>query len=326
MTKIILIALSTLLVSIIIAYSWFNRDSDRVVLTLVTAMTLGALGFITKESISNKVETFKTEFPVVAFYGLPEYRPLNIKLPYSFDLGMATQNICPEDIPKGDGEHIDIDFGSKIYFDALTYSIVHTLFKNFSNGWNVKAKRVSTPSGESISWQRSDDKGKEITVTEFIDTYFPSNYFFKQGMLKDLPEVFGGKAIFPPGTKITSEVNKDFNQLSITFETDYLTLVLKVNKSSSSVGIGEYSKSFGLPSFITAGENNDNNKIANSVYSMEISGTQKVLLNGHPEMKKHRNWANSLIESLETTYSYTLIRERHIRLIQLYGHDAIKGL
>lgn len=326
MTKIILIALSALLVAGVIAYSWFNRDSDRVVLTLVTAMTLGALGFITKESISNKVETFNTDFPVAVFYGLPNYRPLNIKLPYSFDLNMAAQNIDPEDIPKTDIEHISIDFGSKMYFDALTYSIVHTLFKNFSSGWNVKAKRTSTPSGETLSWQRSDEKGDEVTVSEFVDTYFPDNYFFKLGMLKDTPEPFGGKATFPPGTKISSDIDKDFSRLSILFETKYISLSLKIYKSTSSVGIGEYSKSFNLPKHITVGADDDNSKIANSVYIVEINGKQNVLLNGHPDMKKHRNWADSLIESLETTYSYYLVREGHIRLIQLYGHDAIKEL
>jgi len=326
MIKIALIALSTILVSLVITYSWFNRDSDRVVLTLVTAMTLGALGFITKESISNKIEIFSLDFPVAVFYGLPNYRPLNIKLPYSFDLSMATQNINPDDIPDDDNEHVDIGFGSDIYFDAIQYSVFKTIFNSFSHGWNVKAKRTSTPGGESLTWQNFNDDGYEITITDFIDAHIPNNYFFKLGLQKDIPKPFGGKAMFPPGTQITAERDENDTFLKITFTTKYITLNIKISKSTSSIGIGEYSKSFGMSSTIVAGAHSENNKIGHSVYTFEISGKQTYMLNGHPEMKKHRNWANSITEILETTYSYNLIREDHMRQIQLYGHEAVRGI
>ncbi len=326
MNKTILVVISILFIAVIASYTWLNRDSDRVVLTFATAVLLSALGFITKELISNKEETFEKEFPVVTFYSLPNFRPVNIDLPYLFDLQFATQNIDPKYIPPNNQQNIDIEFGSDIYFDALTYSVIHTLFKNFSNGWNLKTSRINTPHGQYVSNNWTNEKGKEIEIADFVDTHIPNNYFFKIGLLKDRPKPLGGKAIFPPGTKISTKINDKHNRLSIFFNNKYLSFALKIHESNSSIGIGEYSRSFGFPERFISASDSEHNKVGTSVYIIEISGKQNTLLNGHPEMKKHRKWADSIIESLETTYSYNLIRENHIRSIQIYGHESIKGL
>ena len=324
MIKIILIVISATLIGLVITYSWFNRDSDRVVLTLITAMTLGSLGFITKESISNKIEIDSKVFPVAVFYGLPNYMPLNIKLPYSFDISMCLQNINPEEIPKK--EIVDLDFANKKYFDALQYLIVKTIFEKFHNGWNVKVKRIHTPNGVALSWSNSEEKGKEIKIQEFFK-HTPNNYFVNLELQNDIPDFHGGKAIFPPDTSYSIETNDKHNSSLIKMNTKYISMDIKFSQSSSSIGIGEYSKLLDIPSALdrrNAGSVAD--KLGNSVYMIEISIKQNYWLNGHPEMKKHRNWADSIIELLNSQFNYEIIRDEHLHQFQLYGIEGIKSL
>jgi len=288
-------------------------------------MTIGALGFITKESISNKTESFSNTFPVAVFYGLPEYRPLNIKLPYSFDLGICLQNIDPKDIPKSEKQIVDINFAQNKYFDAIQYLVVTTIFKRFSNGWNVKARRTHTPNGESLSWSYTEEKGKEITIIEFFEK-FRNNYFVKLGLHKDLPEQFGGKAVLPPDTDFKVETEKSDNEILILFYTKYISMNIKISKSSTSVGIGEYSKLLNIPSAHDRRNAPESDKYGNSVYLIEINAKQNYWLNGHPAMKKHRNWANSIAELLDTQFNYESIRDDHMRQFELYGAEGIKGI
>lgn len=325
MIKIILIAVSAILIGLVITYSWFNRDSDRVVLTLITAMTIGSLGFITKESISNKTESFSKVFPVAVFYGLPDYKPLNIKLPYWFDLSMCLQNIDPKDIPKSEKQIVNFDFANKKYFDAVQYIVVKTIFEKFGKGWNVKVRRTQTPNGESLSWSNTEDKGKEITIIDFLK-YFPNNEYVKLGLHNNLAKPFGGIAVFPPDTDIKIEHNDNFSETTMKFSTKYISMNIKISLSSSSVGIGEYSKLLGVPSALDRRNSEEGDKLGNSVYLIEVSAKQNYWLNGHPEMKKHRNWADSITELLDSKFNYETIRDDHLRQFELYGIEGIKSI
>jgi len=324
MTKIALIIFSAALIIGVIIYSWFNRDSDRVILTLVTAMTIGALGFITKESISNKVEKVSKEFPVVVFFGTPDYRPLNIQLPYGHELSMCLQEIKKDDLPE-DSENVDIGYGSEKYFDALQYLIVKEIFKRFSQSWNVIAKQTQMPGGKSLSWQSLGDLGKEIHINEVLRR-FPDNYFLTQGVHENIPAVFGGKAIFPPTIKISIENSKNLKQTIINLDTDYIKVTISLAASGSSIGIGEYSRLLGLTTSRQHINLADQQKYGNAVYNLEIKAEQNMWLNGHPDMKTHRNWANSIIELLDNTFNYELIREEHLRQFQLYGPEGVRAI
>ncbi|MCK9200281.1 MAG: hypothetical protein M0P59_03975 [Gallionella sp.] len=315
-----MIAISVFLILGVITYSWYNRDSDRVALTLITAMTLGALGFITKESISNKEEKYSKVMPVAVFYGLPDYRPLNIELPYSHELAACTQNIQPTDLPNSN--KIDINFASEKYFDALQYAVIKTIFARFSQGWNVKARRIRTPNGNQVSWQFIEGgKGKEVTIQELF-WHTSDNYFVNQGILNDVPGPFGGKAIFPPKTRIEVK-NSSSHTFVVTLTTDYLSLEIKLTPSSSSIGLGEYSRLLKIRSQQDRTIGSRSGEYGHSVFLLEAEIKQKLLLNGHPEMKKHREWADSIVDLLDTTFNFELIREDHMRAFQLYGEAGI---
>ncbi|MCG8316407.1 MAG: hypothetical protein MI976_24615 [Pseudomonadales bacterium] len=320
--KVGLIIFSGALIIGVIVYSWFNRDSDRVILTLVTAMTIGALGFITKESISNKVEKFSTEFPVVAFFGLPDYRPINIKLPYEHELSMCLQEVKPEDLPK-DNAFIQIGYGSEKYFDAFEYLVIKEIFNRFGQSWNVIAKQTQTPNGKSLSWKSLGDSGEEVLLDNILKK-IPENYFVKLGVHANTPAVFGGKAVFPPNTEISVVREEERKSVSILFENRYINLTVKLSQSTSSVGLGEYSRLLGSgQQHINVG---DQHQYGNAVYLLSIDLVQTFWLNGHPEMKTHRNWANSIVQLLNNTFNYEQIRDEHLRQYQLYGPGAIRVL
>jgi hypothetical protein len=322
--KIALIIFSGVLIFGVIIYSCYNRDSVRVILTLVTAMTIGALGFITKESISNKVEKVSKEFPVVVFFSAPNYRPVNIKLPYDVELSMCLQEIKQEDLPV-DRTNIDIVFGQKKNYDALQYLLVKEFFTKFSNSWNVVAKQTQTPHGKTLSWQSLGDSGKDILLSDFV-TNFPDNYFVKLGIHKNVPHVFGGKAVLPPGTKITVENDDSLLKTSINLSTDYIKVTINFAQSSAAAGLGEYSKLLGMTNHSQPINLAGQNQYGNATYTLEIKAEQTLWLNGHPDMKLHRNWAKSIIDLLDSTFNYELIREEHLRQFQIYGSGAIKSI
>lgn len=326
MIKILLIIASAILIGLVITYSWFNRDSDRVVLTLITAMFIGSIGFITKESISNKLEKSNISFPIAVFYGLPDYRPLKIKLPYSFDLGMCVQNLNVSDLPATSSETIDISFGSEIYFQAIEWSIIKSIFEKFSNGWNVQVRKVKTPGGTQLSWSNTKEKGDVYTIKDF-SVNFPRNRFIDLGLLSDMPKGLGGQITLPPNTSIQVTSNNDpekLNQRTILLKTQYVTLTISLNTSTSTIGMGEYSPLLGIPSAMdrrNAGGEAD--KVAYSVYLLNIDIEQNYWLNGHPKMKSHREWANSISELLYNRFSYEHIHSEHMKQFQLHGVEGI---
>ena len=322
MEKIILIALSAIFIGVVIIYSWFNRDSDRVVLTLMTAMTIGAVGFIAKESISNKLEKFSKEIPVAVFYGFPDYMPLKIQLPYSYDLELCMQSIDPKDIPVNDLNRVDLDFAGDKYFDAIQFAVISTIFHGFEKSWNIKTTQTRTPHGQSLSWRNIKEEGGVITASEFLNN-LSDNYFVKLGLHNNL-ELFGGKAMFPPNTKVevsSEEIN--YRNLRISFTNRYITLIIKIWQSESSVGVGEYKKLLGLSNELNPLTSSYDDKYGNAVYLIEVSAEQNYWLNGHPEMQKYRNWANSITNLINNKFNYEHIREEHLIKFQLYGSAEI---
>lgn len=320
--KTALMIFSVLLVIGVIVYAWLNRDSDRVILTFATAMMIGALGFITKESISNKTEKYTKEISIVVFYGLPKYSPLNINMPFTKEMMICSQEIQENDLPKNEQNALDIGFGSKMYFDAIQYAIITTIFERYSRSWNVKAKKIITPDGEQLSWQSLNNIGKAYSIGEVLQK-LPENYFVKAKLYETLPNGFGKNAIFPPDTKITIEKNSDY-EITETFKNKFITLSIKLTSQSSSVGIGEYSRILGVPSAMDRRNAPESDKYGNSVYLMQIDIEQNILLNGHPDMVNYRNWADSIVELLDNKFNYVTIKENHLKQYQLYGADAIK--
>jgi hypothetical protein len=325
MFKVILIAISTILIGLVIIYSWLNRDSDRVILTLVTAISISALGFITKESISNKLETASKEFPVAVFFAAPDYKPLNIKLPYHFDLSMCLQNIPESELPKNESGAVDISFAQEKYFDAIQFVLVKSIFEKFGQGWNVKVRRTHTPNGMSLSWQNSESTGNEILLKDFLSK-IENNFFIDNDLIDTDLGVFGGKAIFPPDLLFEIQESKDTTGNAIKLKTKYISMDIILSKSSSSMGIGEYSKFFNIPSAFDRRNGPEANKYGNSVFLVQTNIKQNYWLNGHPEMKKYRNWADSIAELLDTKFNFETIRSEHLRSFQLHGVNGIKEI
>jgi hypothetical protein len=287
-------------------------------------MTIGALGFITKESISNKVEEVSKEFPIAVFFGIPNYKPLNIKLPYKHELSMCIQEIKESDLPKKESG-LDIRFGKKIYFEAMQYLIVKEIFKQFSQGWNVIAKQMYRPGGKTLSWQSLGDTGKEIQIDDVLKS-FTDNYFMKDGVRSSIHDPFSSKAVFPPSIEISIENSDDQNQTVINLDTNYITVSITLTQSSSTIGIGEYSQLLGLTTSKQYINLSEPQQYGNAVFLLGIKTKQNFWLNGHPDMKIHRNWANAIIELLDSTFNYELIREEHLRQFQIYGADAIRDI
>ena len=144
-------------------------------------------------------------------------------------------------------------------------------------------------------------------------------------MHKNILDKLGGKAIFPPDTEIEINLSEDDKEQSMKFTTKYISLEINMRHTTSIIGIGEYSRLLGMPSTISLGSE-EVNKLGNSVYLLDINVQQNYWLNGHPDMKKHRNWADSIVELLDSKFNYEIIHENNLRQFELYGAAGIKNI
>lgn len=303
--KTVLFFIALFLVIAVIAYTWYNRDSDRIMLTFATAMMIGAFGFITKESISNKTEEYTKEIPIVVFYGLPKYYPLNIKAPYTRDMMLSIPSIQEEDLPKN--KIINTDFGSKIYFDAIQFTLIATIFERYARAWNVKVKKIVTPTGEDLSFSSIHREGKLFRLQEVMQQ-LPDNYFVKAKLYDAMPQEFEKSAMFPPDTQINITKNTD-KDVTIVFQNKYINFSVNLTYIGTRQGVGEYSDVLGLPYAVDMQNFDNSNKYWHSVYLMTLNVKQNSWLNGHPEMKNNRNWADSIVDVLDNKFNYETIRE-----------------
>jgi len=313
--KMFFLVISALAFAAVIIYTFNNHNSSRVLSSFATAMMVAVIGFAANEAISNKTEKFSREFPVVVFYSLVDYRPLNINLPYSHYLNRCTQTIKPSDIPQEPEKYANTNFDRIIYLDALQYILITSTFDKFTMGWNTKTRRIQNPSGGSLHWSSSDDIGKEISFAKFMKENLPNNYFVKLGPNHGLPTPMGDKVILPPDTDI--QIATKGNGMLMTLKNKFISMKIEISWLSGSQGIGEYSKLLGgEPSFPTR----------NLVYLLNVSYEQNYWYNGHPEMEKYKNWADSIAEHLDAEFNFDVIRENHRKSFLLFGSGSIRRL
>ncbi|QGQ26262.1 hypothetical protein F1728_27870 [Gimesia benthica] len=311
--KISFIALAVFIILGISCYTWFNRASDRVVLTFFTAMFVGAIGFTAKEAISNKVESRSEEISVATFYGRRDYRPILLRLPYRTELTIFTQSATiPARTP--DDSHIDISYGADLYFPAITYAILSKSLSAFSGGWDSEIVRLKGPGFTNIQSRGGSRTGTKVTLNELYDS-FGFDVEFDEDQQAFQPNTFQ-QYFLPPHT--TYRLNEETeHSRSIEFRNRYITLTIQIQKGGSSIGIGEYD------SFISP---DDNSQVGHSVFQVTGTVIQNRLLNGHPDMARYRKWADTVIDTIVQDFSFEAIRARHIEDMQLRGRDAIIGL
>ena len=54
-----------------------------------------------------------------------------------------------------------------------------------------------------------------------------------------------------------------------------------------------------------------------SNFIITIDVIQNIWFNGHPEMKIYRNWADTIVNTLDSTFNYNYIQEEHFKQYQL---------
>jgi hypothetical protein len=301
--KMVFIALAAFIISLVFAYSWLNRDSDRVILTLFTAIIIGAIGFVTKESISNKVEKFSSEFPVAVLFTSPDYKPpMNFNAPYFFDMQMCMQAIDLVDLPD-DTNQLDIKYGQSKYFSILQFIILKTIFDRFSQGWDVTSKEIRMPSGMQLLWSASDKKGDEIEIDSLL-SQIPNRDIIDACKKPLEGRLRGHKAFFPPKTEVQVSADDVSEAFSVKMKNKFIEINIVLTSLYASVGHGDYAADKG---FISVNVQN-----GHAVYLMNVDIKQNPWLNGHPEMKCHRSWAESVLTLLENTFDYERIRQNYI--------------
>lgn len=295
------------IIVVLFTYTWLNRDSDRVILTFFTAVLIGAIGFATKESVSNKNESYIRSFHVVSLYSAPSYMPVKIRFKYLGKLSQCIQNINKNDFPENDG-NMDILFAEEKYFDAFQYLILKEVFSTYRMSWLIDIEPAVM--GVYTNSLAPGMVGKEIEFSEVLNK-IPDNYIVKNNLFDKESKI---KAMFPPGVDIKVEFENK-NNFKVMFESKYISIIINLVKRGSSNQTGEYGKLLSLPS--------TDNKYGMSTYKVTLEVKQQPLLNGNPKMKNYRKWADSLVDLLEREFSYELALKKHKEDYKLYGSGEI---
>jgi len=281
-------------------------------------MFVGSLGFITKESISNKSEKSEKIIPVAIFYEIPSYQSIDLPLTYNSELSFFVESVGNVEKPLNYEEYPEI--GGKLYFEALEMVIFKNLFSRYKSNWYATVEHYMTPNGMQTLWEYGTDKGQNISYLDFFKLN-PSNRFMRFKRYKMRP--FNEKMVLPPNTIIKYEsIN---NSSKYTLKNKFVTVELMVSRKSSSAGVGEFSELIDdkllTKAKMDAGEKEKGlsktissftKGFHNSVYLISINIEQNIWYNGHPDMKKYRHWADSIVDTLESKFSYELIREKLI--------------
>jgi len=295
MFKLFLLSLISILVIMIIWYTYQNRAEDRVVYTFITVMFIATLGFITKESLSNKKISDLKNMPIAVFYYHPNYREANLKLPYNFNIGYYAARILDEDKPK----NLDITFGQEIFRDILELSIIDSLLPhNRFFHWDVGLSYDGYIVDESKKIK--NEEGTKVTSKE-LAIHLKDNYFVKNNIIKD------AKSSFPLNSEI--KITKDSHFTIFNIKTKYNQIRLILMNSQASITSG-YLQRFKVTDVNGVSKSfYESSNSGHVLYQLEIKYEQNILYNGSPEMEKYREWAYTIIDHFIDTYDFNLIKE-----------------
>ena len=209
-----------------------------------------------------------------------------------------------------DETHVDVSYGRELYLPAITYALLDRSLAPFRCGWDTEIVRLRGPNGISIESSGGSNTGVAVTLKELYQA-FGYDVQFRVERQAFRPNTFQSYYLPPKTTFRVSEQSK--HRRSIVFTNTFMTLTIEIRSGQSTVGIGEYQNIFDV----------DDRSVGHSLIKVIATVKQNRLLNGHPEMERHRKWADTVIDTIVEDFSFEAIRARQIEDSQLFGIKAI---
>jgi hypothetical protein len=268
--KISLTILVVLLLVGVIYLTWENRDSNTLVLKVLSFFTVGLLSIVLtvflqdkKESINYKTTTTlfvdKNEYPITYTYNIEKKDDLILDVLTSLNKVDLKNETFYKEI-----NQYQQDFISRVF--------IHLLEKIFYNGWYVNYSYNKLTNG--TSWGRKGNEKSDLLEISDIDIFENPNFKFK------VEGIFDKGIKIPKGTEVF--FNKDHHIKTITFKHKYFTYKIEIVFNSFWKGFGKYKNLF-------------QNFEEGSTYYFDIktSCTFSELYPNNPMIKKYEEWVNN---------------------------------
>ena len=279
---------------------WQNRASEKVVLTLLPALAIGATGALVTILFSLRAETRKLDFPAVFIFDKNSWMPLEAidrsyvsGNPNQFSVVHIAQEMTKEHHSLRDDK--TVEKGDDLYFDILLRMVFDVLFRLYIHNWDAKISHFDLPHGTESRWGPQEDAPHPEFVTwDEIKKWIPDT------RVLDVNVGHFTKMAVPYGTKLnvntdyTKETKSPFRR-KLTLKNSFVTLSISISKASGVVGVGSFSRLLGYSDDIS-------NRFWTSTYLIELAADFNPLRSGHPDMPRYRRWVDALFEELQKNF------------------------
>lgn len=279
---------------------WQNRASEKIVLTVLPALAIGATGALVTILFSLRVETRKVEFPSVFIFDKDSKMPLEAieqsyfsGKPNSFVAGHIAQEMTKKDTSLRDDR--TVEKGDALYFDILLRMVLDVLFRLYIYNWDVKISHFDLPHGTQSRWgPQLDAPNPEFITWDEIKKWIPD-----ARTLDIDPDRFTKMAV-PYGTKISvkTDSRKEDNEpykRSFIIKNPFVTLSISIARAGGVIGVGSLRRLLGY-------SEDTNNRFWTSTYIMDLAAEFNPLRSGHPDMPRYHRWVDALFEELQASF------------------------
>lgn len=285
---IIMILMITILLGIVIYLTWENRDSNKLVLKVLSFFLVGLLSIIITVLLQDKKEdiVYSTNSAMlVDSSGYPVIMSPTIdkKDDYSLKVLMALRdnNISIND--KVASQPISTNQDDQFYFDLFTRSFISLFEELFFQGWYIDYKYNELQG--SRSWGPKENVPSTQVSSSELNLYQDSIFNV------NTPGIHNGIIHLPKGTKVSCNRNKFSNE--IIFENKYFTYKIFIRTSGFHIGYGKYEP-------ILSGLQNKG-----SSYYFEIQTICKFndWYPNNPKIKKYDTWVKNTNKIIDYNFN-----------------------
>ncbi len=274
---------------------WLNRDSEKVMLTLLPALALGTISVLVVILFGLKEEVREIEFPALFTYDRASKMPISAVYSTSYrPPSEMFASIVVSDISKTNPEFFkrgEADLGMGLYRDVALRLLFDGLFQVFSMNWDVKVSNLTLPIGNHMIFGPNEGVLKpELKTWSEVKALFPESE-----VLQIDRKVFDKLAV-PPGTKISNNDERDSSggiyKRVVRIYNNFVDISISITTASGMATLGMHDPLEQIPE-------TDRNKFWTSSYLVTLRAKYNAYRSGHPDMPKYHGWVKNMFEAIE---------------------------
>jgi len=287
-------------------FVWINRASEKIVTSTVPIAVAALIGIFFAGWVFGGEDDYQIVFPVSFMIDLRT--KLEIQTPYVFS--EFRTRFGPSKVPELKRQRPDLFpddknyFARNVYHHYLQRSLVDFLVVLYRGSWIAQQVRFDIGTGGFGFYGPAQDAKSvpsRVLKKDEIEKALAGNWFAHINWLPE-PELS-----LPPNSvlKITVPTGGVDQQSpsDLRIENDFCTVSFSVESDYPIRSVGEYRVMAGL-------SDEDVSDFATDTYVVRARIHYSKLRSGHPDMKRHKEWARQLVDEVRRQFDEELIWAR----------------